>query len=418
MVDGALPAIDVAMLAAVLLGHGYVWLRMVRDPTVPGRGRRSLTVLVVALACLVVFTFVVPYPPAALVPLQWVGFVWLGVFLYAVLVLVVLEPVRVGLRWWLRRAAGHARVAASPAAIVAPAGAITVSTVALASEAATPPETRRLFLARGLAAAAGTVALAVAGSGVGEADEPPVVRSLPVTLAGLDPALDGFRLVAFSDVHVSSRYRGRRLEQLVEVVNAHHPDAVAIIGDLVDGRLRRVREELAPIAGLESAQGVFFVTGNHEYAVDTEHVLEHLATLGVRTLRNERVTIGRGRAGFDLAGVDGVPAAESELAGHGTDLATALGSRDESRPVVLLAHEPAVIDEAAAAGVDLQLSGHTHGGQLWPFDYAVRLGQPIAEGYSRHGRTQLFVTSGVGFWGPPMRVGARPEVVVVELRAP
>jgi predicted MPP superfamily phosphohydrolase len=175
---------------------------------------------------------------------------------------------------------------------------------------------------------------------------------------------------------------------------------------------------VAPLADLVSEQGVFFVTGNHEYFVDTRGWMRHLPTLGVDVLRNERVAIRRGDASFDLAGIDDRTAASSGVPGHGADLDAALDGRDDSTPVVLLAHQPVQVEQARAAGVDLQLSGHTHGGQLWPFDYAIRLDQPAVEGLSRHGDTQLYVTSGAGYWGPPMRIGARPEVTVVELRAP
>jgi uncharacterized protein len=159
------------------------------------------------------------------------------------------------------------------------------------------------------------------------------------------------------------------------------------------------------------------VTGNHEYFVDTQAWLRYLPTLGVDVLRNERVPIRRGSASFDLAGIDDRTAARSGVPGHGADLDAALDGRDDATPVVLLAHQPVQVEQAQAAGVDLQLSGHTHGGQLWPFDYAIRLDQPAVEGLSRHGDTQLYVTSGAGYWGPPMRVGARPEITVVELRS-
>jgi predicted MPP superfamily phosphohydrolase len=239
-----------------------------------------------------------------------------------------------------------------------------------------------------------------------------------VTLTGLDPALDGLRIVSFSDGHLSATYGGRRFERLVELVNAQQPDVVAIVGDLVDGDVSELRDEAAPLADLVSAQGVFFVTGNHEYFVDTDAWMRHLPTLGIDVLRNERVPIRRGGASFDLAGIDDRTAARSGLPGHGADLDAALDGRDDAVPVVLLAHQPYMVREAQAAGVGLQLSGHTHGGQLWPFDYAIRLDQPAVEGLSRHGDTQLYVTSGAGYWGPPMRIGARPEVTVVELRSP
>jgi predicted MPP superfamily phosphohydrolase len=265
---------------------------------------------------------------------------------------------------------------------------------------------------------AGLVAVGTAGTGACLANSSPVVRRVPVTLSGLDPALDGLRIVTFSDGHLSATYGGRRFERVVELVNEQRPDVVAIVGDLVDGDVPELREEVAPLADLVSAQGVFFVTGNHEYFVDTRAWLRHLPTLGVDVLRNERVPIRRGSASFDLAGIDDRTAAWSGLPGHGADLDAALDGRDDATPVVLLAHQPYMVGQARAAGVGLQLSGHTHGGQLWPFDYAISLDQPAVEGLSRHGDTQLYVTAGAGYWGPPMRIGARPEVTVVELRAP
>ena len=244
------------------------------------------------------------------------------------------------------------------------------------------------------------------------------MQRVPITLRGLDPAFDGFRIVTFSDGHLSPTYGGRRFERLVEIVNAQRPDVVTVVGDLVDGEVDELRGDVAPLADLVSEQGVFFVTGNHEYYVATRAWLRHLPTLGVEVLRNERVSITRGGATFDLAGIDDRTAAASGLPGHGANLDAALDGRDDGTPVVLLAHQPVQVEQAAAAGVDLQLSGHTHGGQLWPFDYVIGLDQPAIEGLSRHGDTQLYVTRGAGYWGPPMRIGARPEVTVVELRSP
>jgi predicted MPP superfamily phosphohydrolase len=275
---------------------------------------------------------------------------------------------------------------------------------------------RRLFLSRTLAVGAAAVAVGTAGTGVVLANSAPVVRRVAIHLPRLDPALAGLRIVTFSDGHLSATYGGRRFERVVETVNAQRPDVVAIVGDLVDGEVDELREDVAPLADLVSEQGVFFVTGNHEYYVDTAAWLRHLPTLGVDVLRNERVPIRRGSASVDLAGIDDRTAAGSGVPGHGADLDAALDGRDDDVPVVLLAHQPVQVAQARRAGVDLQLSGHTHGGQLWPFDYAVLLDQPVVEGWSTHGGTQLYVTSGAGYWGPPMRVGARPEVTVIELQ--
>ncbi|AIJ22440.1 metallophosphoesterase [Amycolatopsis methanolica] len=378
----------------MLVLHGYLWFRLVRATTVAGRARRRLTVVTVVLAVLPAAALagrrVLPW--SAQVPLDWVAYSWLGLAFYAFLALLALEPVR----WLLNRR--RPEPPAGPGAVEAP-----------------PAPSRRLFLARSLALTAGAVAIGTAGTGAVLANSAPVVRRVPIAIAGLDPALEGYRIVTFSDGHLSTTYGGSRFERLAETVNAQRPDAVAIVGDLVDGEVHELREDVAPLADLVSDQGVYFVTGNHEYFVDTEAWLRHLPTLGVDVLRNERVPLGRGGATFDLAGIDDRTAARSGVPGHGANLDAALDGRDDNVPLVLLAHQPVQVEQARAAGVDLQLSGHTHGGQLWPFDYAIRLDQPAVEGLSRHGDTQLYVTAGAGYWGPPMRVGARPEVTVIEL---
>jgi predicted MPP superfamily phosphohydrolase len=438
----------VVSLALVLL-PGYIWWRLVRSSTQPGRIRRRLTVLTVILAALPMAADALNrvLPEEVATPLEWVAYSWLGFALYLVLALLALEPVRLLLRLLQRRRAlapglataqhpAGAAPSGAPAAVrrgKAPAhrkegtapdrGAVREDrSVPAASrrpedDRVTDPS-RRLFLARSLAATAGAVALGTAGTGAYFADATPLVQRVPITLQGLDPALDGFRIVTFSDGHLSPTYGGRRFARLVELVNAQRPDVVAIVGDLVDGEVDELRDDVAPLADLVSEQGVFFVTGNHEYYVDTRAWLRHLPTLGVQVLRNERVPLRRGTATFDLAGIDDRTAAASGVPGHGANLDAALDGRDDANPVVLLAHQPAQVHQAAAAGVNLQLSGHTHGGQLWPFDYVIGLDQPAIEGLSRHGDTQLYVTRGAGYWGPPMRIGARPEVTVVELRPP
>jgi hypothetical protein len=387
----ALIGFGAVVLVTMVLLHGYLWWRLVRGTTPPGRTRRLLTLLTVVLAVLPTLAVALRsrLPMAVATPLDWVGYTWLGLAFYLFLAVLATEPIRVALRLWRRSHEAGSEDTAIP---------------------------RRLFLARSFAVAAGAVAVGVAGTGVVLANSAPVVRRVPIRIPRLDPALAGLRIVTFSDGHLSATYGGRRFERVVETVNAQHPDVVAIVGDLVDGEVDELREDAAPLADLVSSQGVFFVTGNHEYFVDTAAWLRHLPTLGIDVLRNERVPIRRGGASFDLAGIDDRTAAASGVPGHGADLDAALDGRDDAVPVVLLAHQPVQVAQARAAGVDLQLSGHTHGGQLWPFDYAVRLDQPVVEGWSQQGPTQLYVTSGAGYWGPPMRVGARPEVTVIELQ--
>ncbi|WP_164700992.1 metallophosphoesterase [Modestobacter sp. KNN46-3] len=436
---GTLLFIAVLLFVLVVLPT-YLWWRLVRAPTVPGRTRRWLTALtvVVVLIPLTAGRLDRVVPEDAVTPLSWIAYSVVGVLLYLFLALLVLEPVRLGLRGWTRRPIPQP--APAPGAGVAEREPETVPSGARSrsgsEDAPARPDgqshahrdrpengrvvdpSRRLFLARSMATTAGVVALSTTGAGTYFANSAPVVQRVPITLRGLDPAFDGFRIVTFSDGHLSETYGGRRFERLVEIVNAQRPDVVAVVGDLVDGEVDDLRDDVAPLSDLVSEQGVYFVTGNHEYFVDTRAWLRHLPTLGVEVLRNQRVPLRRGTATFDLAGIDDRTAAASGVPGHGADLDAALDGRDDNTPVVLLAHQPVQVAQAAAAGVDLQLSGHTHGGQLWPFDYVVSLEQPVVEGLSRYGDTQIYVTRGAGYWGPPMRVGARPEVTVVELRSP
>jgi predicted MPP superfamily phosphohydrolase len=400
------------VLLVMVLLHGYLWWRLVRSTTRPGRVRRRLTVLLVVLAVLPVLVVLLRGRlSVGDGVLDWVGYTWLGLAFYLFLATLATEPIRVVARLVQRRRRPEPVDEAAPPEVgPAPGGG------AVRADRPVQDPSRRLFLARSLVVGAGAVAVGTAGTGVVLANSAPVVRRVPIRIPRLDPAMAGLRIVTFSDGHLSSTYGGRRFERLVETVNAQRPDVVAIVGDLVDGEVSELREDVAPLADLVSDQGVYFVTGNHEYFVDTGQWLRHLSTLGVDVLRNERVSIGRGGATVDLAGIDDRTAAASGLPGHGADLDAALDGRDDAVPVVLLAHQPVQVEQARAAGVDLQLSGHTHGGQLWPFDYAVLLDQPVVEGWSQQGDTQLYVSSGAGYWGPPMRVGARPEVTVIELQ--
>jgi predicted MPP superfamily phosphohydrolase len=273
-----------------------------------------------------------------------------------------------------------------------------------------------LFLRRIVAGLVAGSALGLGGLGVVDVARRVRVKDVRIPLAKWPRAKSGYRVVQLSDVHVGPTIGKGFLEDVVAQANALAPDLIVITGDLVDGRVSALAEHVAPLAGLRAKDGVFFVTGNHEYYSGVDEWLAHLPSLGVRVLRNERVAIGgAGSDGFDLAGVDDWMAKGH---GHGPDLPRALAGRDESRAVVLLAHQPKQIAQAAALGVDVQLSGHTHGGQLFPFNFLVHLAQPYVDGLHVHdGKTAIYVSCGTGYWGPPMRVGAPAEITHIELVA-
>jgi predicted MPP superfamily phosphohydrolase len=376
------------LVALCILGgmHYYVWARLIRDTQPPPAVGRALTVALVLLGLLLPATLLVVRTTRGnfAAPLVWVAFVWLGI---AFLLFAFLGFADLG------RALGWA-------------------TRALAAPREPVDSSRRLFLSRVFAAGVGGTVVALTGFGLRSALGSVRIKEVPIRLRNLPRELDGFGLVQISDLHIGPLLHRGWVEGIVEKIGALGADAVAITGDLVDGTVGELRRHVAPLARLaEAPRGAFFVTGNHEYYSGVNEWLAHLPTLGIRPLRNERVELA---PGLDLAGIHdptgrGVP-------GHAPDLPRALEGRDPERPVVLLAHQPRQFAEAARSGVSLTLCGHTHGGQIWPFSWIVSLVQPYLAGLYRKGDAQLYVSRGTGFWGPPMRLFAPPEITLLRLR--
>ncbi|AGL21665.1 metallophosphoesterase [Actinoplanes sp. N902-109] len=367
----------------VLLIHLYLWKRLVRDPLRKGIARRVGGVVAVVLAVLV---------PATLIGvrgghvkwLAWPGYLWLALMFYLLVVLLLLEIPRLVASLALRR-----------------------RTAEPATDA--PDPDRRLLMARGAAIFAGLTAAGVTGYGVKTALGKPRVARMQVPLAKLPRAMDGTRLAVVSDIHLGPLTGIGHTERIVEVINSVNADIVCVVGDLVDGSVAELGRFAAPLAGIRSRRGAYFVTGNHEYYSGYREWIDEVARLNVRPLRNERLEL----AGLDLAGVNDLGGTDE---GDAPDFARALGDRDPARPVVLMAHQPLAARDAAPYGVDLQVSGHTHGGQMAPFNLLVKLQQPVVSGFGEVDGVPVYVTNGAGFWGPPVRVGAPPQVSVLELR--
>ncbi|MFF4061501.1 metallophosphoesterase [Streptomyces sp. NPDC001668] len=444
------PLVNLLIVVASVLIHRWLWIRLVRDTTRPGgAARRVGTVAVVVSAALAAAPrILVPaLGPDTGRPLAWTGYVWLGVLLYLMLTLLVWEAPRavLGIRAIARRRNGRAPAPAvaesSAPAVPEPAR---VAAAAPARDAATPaPDTegalaaggpapggagagagagstgparpdRRLFLSRAAALTAGGIAVATTGFGMRTALGDPVVKRVPVRIAGLAQPLSGLRFAVVSDLHLGPLLGRAHTERIVRMINALEADVVTVVGDLADGTPSQLAPAARPLRHLEATHGAFFVTGNHEYMFDgAEAWVDELHGLGITTLLNERREIRHRGAVLDLAGVEDLSGAEH---GRGPDYARALGDRDTSRPVVLMAHQPVMIEEAARHGVDLQLSGHTHGGQMFPLTELTKLTNPVVSGLGKVDNTQLYVTNGAGFFGPPVRVGAEPEITVIELR--
>ena len=252
--------------------------------------------------------------------------------------------------------------------------------------------------------------------GLANARRTPPVKQVRVPIANLPVALHGFRIVQISDVHVGPTIKQGYIEQVVERVNSLRPDVVAVTGDLVDGAVPELAPHVAPLARLASIHGTFFVTGNHEYYSGVEPWLAEVRRLGMRVLMNEHVVIEHGGAQLVLAGVPDYGGAAFD-AEHSSDPKRAAHGAPAAAPKVLLAHQPRSARAAADAGFDLQLSGHTHGGQFFPWNFFVPLQQPFTAGLHRLGELWIYVSRGTGYWGPPKRVGAPSEITELVLQS-
>jgi predicted MPP superfamily phosphohydrolase len=273
--------------------------------------------------------------------------------------------------------------------------------------------------ARVSAVAVAVVSVALLAWGHFEAMRVPRVKEVRITLPRLGPGLDGTRVVLLTDTHYGPIDRARWSEKVTAVVNELDADVVCHTGDIADGTVDMRREQAAPLEAIKARLARVYVTGNHEYYGDAIGWLEHMRVLGWEPLRNQHQVIERGGDRLILAGIDDHTAHHSGHPGHRADLTTAMAGADPSLPVLLLAHQPKQIGQAEAAGVDLQISGHTHGGQMWPFNYLVRLDQPEVAGLAqRTERTQLYTSRGTGFWGPPFRIFAPSEITLITLHSP
>lgn len=423
-----------AVLAALSALHWYAWHRLVRQTTVPGwvlrRAGTAVFVLGPLLTAAALAGEAVHLPFRVVQVVAWPGYLWLAAFMYLVLALLVGELVRPLLLRWLARKctpaadegaapeAGQSQALASipsvPAAAATPHAAVGPATPRAVSPPAAPvgnapaEVSRRLFVSRVVGGAAAAAALGTVGHGTYGVLRGPQTKRLTVPLAKLPRGAHGFRIAVVSDIHLGPVLGRGFAQRVVDAVNATQPDLIAVVGDLADGDIDDLRTAVEPLAHLRARHGTYFVTGNHEYLSGAEQWVDHVQDLGMRLLANDRTEM----PGFDLAGVNDV---QGESEGQGPDFARALGDRDPSRAAVLLAHQPVLIHQAVRHGVDLQLSGHTHGGQLWPGNLLAELANPTVAGLERYGDTQLYVSRGAGAWGPPVRVGAPSDITVVQL---
>ncbi len=361
--------------------HVYLWVRLVRDPGWGLAVRRAATILLVGLALLVPAGLVgartLPHGAASVV--SGLAFVWMGAVFFLVVGLFFADAGRFA----LRRLRSGSSDPADPA----------------------DPE-RRQALARLTAAGVGAAATAVTGVSMRSALGDIGIKEQAIRLPRLPTTLDGLSVVQLSDIHVGPTIGRRFLSGVVEKTNALAPDIIVVTGDLVDGSVARLSRHVEPLARLRARYGVYFVTGNHDFYSGADAWCAYLSKLGLQVMRNRAVRVGDAGGRIQLAGIDD----HHHTAGRGIGAAMAKGL-DPELETVLFAHQPQSIGDASAMKAGLQISGHTHGGQIYPMTELVKLTTPYVAGLYRHDEnTQIYVSRGTGYWGPPMRLLAPAEI--------
>lgn len=363
--------------------------RLVRTPGLPRPAALAADLVLVVLFVLTLGASGVGtvLDPAWARPIGFLGWSWLAVVLYLMLGLLL-----IGVALFVARLArrGQPRPITEDGTVETPRRGLRIATAVLV-----------------------VAAVAAVGYGTIEADRPQIV-TVPVALQDLPAGFDGARIALVTDLHVGPSRGADFVQGVVDLVAEEQPDLIVLGGDLADGTVELVGSDLEPLRQLQAPLGVYGVSGNHEYySDDAESWLNHWETLGVRTLRNDHVVLERDGDVVALAGVHDYTAPEP----HHPDMPAALAGIADGTPVILAAHQPRHVDEARELGVDLQLSGHTHGGQMWPLRPVVSLANPTVTGLDRFGDTQIYTSQGTGAWGPPVRVGTPPEISVLELTA-
>ncbi|MFT3847498.1 MAG: metallophosphoesterase [Propionivibrio sp.] len=269
-------------------------------------------------------------------------------------------------------------------------------------------------LLRPTALAVPALAALVTAIGFMNARRTPRILDVDVPIKGLPSPLNDFTIVQLSDIHVGSTIKRNYVQAIVDRVNALEADLIAITGDVVDGSVAHLAPHTEPLGTLVSRHGTFFVTGNHEYYSGAEEWVAEFERIGLRVLLNRHVALEHDGARLIVAGVTDYSAHAFNAAWRSNPAAALAGAPDNA-PKILLAHQPRSADAAAHAGFDLQLSGHTHGGQFWPWNHFVPLQQPYTAGLHRHAALWVYTSRGTGYWGPPKRFGAPSEITRIRL---
>ena len=243
----------------------------------------------------------------------------------------------------------------------------------------------------------------------------PTIINQDIYLKNLPDSFENFTIAQISDLHVGPTIKKPYVEKVVNQISTINPDLIAITGDMVDGSIDYLRRDLEPLSQVVAKYGTYFVTGNHEYYSGAERWLDETDRMGFTNLVNDNKLITIKDQNIALAGVNDYRAHQI-IPSHRSNPQAALKGINSKKVKILLAHQPSSIFQANEAGFDLQISGHTHGGQFWPFTYPTKKANPYLSGLHNHNGTQIYVNSGTGYWGPPLRLGVTAEITLFKLK--
>ncbi len=375
----------------VLSIHYYLWLRLIKDTGLSGLykniGTYSLIVFAISLPIALLADKILPLKYSF--PLLWLSYFWIGYMMLLFFSLFSMDMIKIPIYIFQK--------------------------LTMTGDEITNPG-RREFISGVIASSASTIVLISSGIGVKNYYSNAVVKTFNVSLKGLPKAFKNFKIVQISDLHLGQMMTKKTLEQIVGQVNSLKPDLIAITGDLTDGPTGKLLSEADPLKNLKAEKGIYFVTGNHEYYSGVEKWTLAIDKMEIKVLNNENIKIRREDNYFYLAGVTDH---EGKNFGreHASDFKKALSGLENGKKKILLAHQPIAVQKASEYGTDLVLAGHTHGGQIWPFNYFVYLQQPYLKGFYDYNGTKLYVNQGTGCWGPPVRLGSKNEITQIILAA-
>lgn len=379
---------SLVMTVLVTIVHYYIWRRIIHDTRLPVPWRWGASAIIAILAISLPATMMLVRVLDIRVSREiiMVPFLWMGIMMMLFFLLVLSDLIKL------------------------------VSKM-IAQKRLNKPfdSSRRTAMNRILAGTVVTTTGGLAGAAVFNGKLDPIVKKVAVTLDNLPKTLSGFRIVQLTDIHIGNTLDRTWLQNVIARTNHLEPDLIAITGDIVDGTPSALRKEASLLSDLKAPRGVYLVTGNHEYYSGANAWIQEYESYGIRVLRNENISIKGEDGSFRIVGIDDYHGRRIQP-GHGPNLEKALSNIPMTEETVLLAHQPKAVYEAAKHGVGLVLSGHTHGGQIWPITKLVFLQQPYNKGIFRHDdTTQIYVSQGTGYWGPPMRLGSSNEITEITL---